>query len=839
MASVRIVRDSEIAVYEPFSWSGSPTLIQDIKSQIEKMDEEGWMAGVYTPFPDFRAITGAADELELPYTVIYPVREEPKTPPGFVPICYEPPKNLSTPQEWFEAALRESSKVFFNPYHDKRGRFTFKRGAASVSPSSEVSRPGPRLGVSHANFPQRGKELAIVQRQAKAYGWSVDEYRQMINRISDRFTPDLEIANRSVRDLEELYRTRQNTILHGLSQITLGPGALLPRDEVISHLRKQAILNQTVLAKKIRALGGVVPGEEENRPPATPPTTTPGTRGGSTSLSDYDRPFVKAFTNGLNPGWHRSKEPKEVGHSVAESRDFSGGSLPSGLTARFGIRVLPSLMKPGQFEWEVVPHFFKKGTTRQSTSYHGSEAELRNGGTLGTIKGLASGVNAAKLAAEEAFGTARRLITGDGTAPVDIASTSHVFELPKHGQTRTPSVTPPPTTPPPPAPRPVPAGTTSGSSSSSAPQFRGGITNPGKIRKTSLTSDLFGHQVGGEQVGAETAIRIANMRGWERKVGQSVEVQRSLQAIISDPRLDTVVERLKRVSKALDTQIGYTWEQRTSALRDEILKALNVDPLLSRPWPPGAQGRADLMKDKGHGSSLKMGGEVDFIGGLGVGTLPPNSPMAKIQDNRTRVLQGVNFVRAIMSAGNPDSGIERFAPNSPQTTTTTRKISPIRVGSMFDDPDEANVPPPTEAGRAYYRVHPMKKGVTPAMFVESRTELRRKDLAETAAHEYGHHLEFHLQDAPILIEKFFQNRTTNEPLEKMADLFPGSGYRSTEVTKKDAFLHPYMGLRHDPLVPGSSEMLSTAVGTLYGDPMGFLKHDPEMFRFTIGLLIRE
>jgi hypothetical protein len=63
----------------------------------------------------------------------------------------------------------------------------------------------------------------------------------------------------------------------------------------------------------------------------------------------------------------------------------------------------------------------------------------------------------------------------------------------------------------------------------------------------------------------------------------------------------------------------------------------------------------------------------------------------------------------------------------------------------------------------------------------------------TMLHEFGHFLEYHVPGITEAEKAFHEERTEGEPLVKLKDLLPHSGYKRDEKTKEDRFSDPYVG----------------------------------------------
>lgn len=98
----------------------------------------------------------------------------------------------------------------------------------------------------------------------------------------------------------------------------------------------------------------------------------------------------------------------------------------------------------------------------------------------------------------------------------------------------------------------------------------------------------------------------------------------------------------------------------------------------------------------------------------------------------------------------------------------------------------------------------------------------------TAIHELGHRFE---RAVPGILQQeteFYKRRTSGESLEWL-----GSGYGRDEKTRKDQFLHSYMGKDYG----GSAyELVSMGFEYAYTDPV-YLAKDPDMQQWILGILL--
>jgi hypothetical protein len=101
---------------------------------------------------------------------------------------------------------------------------------------------------------------------------------------------------------------------------------------------------------------------------------------------------------------------------------------------------------------------------------------------------------------------------------------------------------------------------------------------------------------------------------------------------------------------------------------------------------------------------------------------------------------------------------------------------------------------------------------------------------DVVCHEIGHWLE--QSDSQILdrIVKFHEARTKGDKPEKLKKLFPNAGYKASEETKKDNYVHPYLGkVYYSGSTIRATELLSSGLEWFYRDPYGLQERDPEFF----------
>lgn len=118
----------------------------------------------------------------------------------------------------------------------------------------------------------------------------------------------------------------------------------------------------------------------------------------------------------------------------------------------------------------------------------------------------------------------------------------------------------------------------------------------------------------------------------------------------------------------------------------------------------------------------------------------------------------------------------------------------------------------------------------------------------TVYHEIGHMVEWGNKDAERISREFIKKRTEGERLVSLLEIFPGSGFNYTEVTKPDDFISPYIGKEYR----SGTEVLSMGLQGIYTPESAFVKKrnpdgsldkklitdDPEFLNLIIGLIVK-
>ena len=116
--------------------------------------------------------------------------------------------------------------------------------------------------------------------------------------------------------------------------------------------------------------------------------------------------------------------------------------------------------------------------------------------------------------------------------------------------------------------------------------------------------------------------------------------------------------------------------------------------------------------------------------------------------------------------------------------------------------------------------------------IGSSIYISENESTEVIIHEAAHVLEGSFPGIHEKVQKFFDKRTTGDLWQSLRKL-TGKNYGKAEVTKRDQWINPYMGKKASE---GNSEILSMGMETMYDDPVGFAKKDPEYFAFMYDTL---
>lgn len=128
-------------------------------------------------------------------------------------------------------------------------------------------------------------------------------------------------------------------------------------------------------------------------------------------------------------------------------------------------------------------------------------------------------------------------------------------------------------------------------------------------------------------------------------------------------------------------------------------------------------------------------------------------------------------------------------------------------------------------------------------FIVSNTNHNEAKRISTLVHEYGHKLQRELPELDRYFVDFWHKATAGDKVEKLADLFPNLKFRSSEITKKDHFPHPYFGKMYgNASDPKPMEMLTMTFQALLGgnmdDFIALKEKSPDLFNMGLALLTR-
>lgn len=127
------------------------------------------------------------------------------------------------------------------------------------------------------------------------------------------------------------------------------------------------------------------------------------------------------------------------------------------------------------------------------------------------------------------------------------------------------------------------------------------------------------------------------------------------------------------------------------------------------------------------------------------------------------------------------------------------------------------IPVKSKRGRANFNLGTQTVNVSPT-----------GDDVPVLIHEFGHWLEFKSKDVHDSALAFYDRRTAGETPKWL-----GKGYGHKEVTRKDKFLHPYIGKDYGRI---ATEVVSMGLEYMYRDPLKLATDDPDYFDFMFNLL---
>ena len=125
---------------------------------------------------------------------------------------------------------------------------------------------------------------------------------------------------------------------------------------------------------------------------------------------------------------------------------------------------------------------------------------------------------------------------------------------------------------------------------------------------------------------------------------------------------------------------------------------------------------------------------------------------------------------------------------------------------------------------------------------DTRKGISQERRMATHVHEFGHRLQEIMPDMDALFTRLWQERTKDDKVEKLRELFPNYNYEKGEKTKKDHFPDPYWGKMYGTKDdPQPREMLTMAFQSLVGGEekrFNELFNDKELFYFVLSVFTR-
>lgn len=106
---------------------------------------------------------------------------------------------------------------------------------------------------------------------------------------------------------------------------------------------------------------------------------------------------------------------------------------------------------------------------------------------------------------------------------------------------------------------------------------------------------------------------------------------------------------------------------------------------------------------------------------------------------------------------------------------------------------------------------------------------------KTTYHEMGHRMEFLFPNIRRVEHEFYQRRTQGEQLQSLADVTKSASYRSSEKTRVDHFINPYMGKDYGSKSDSFYELLSMGMEGLYTGSIDLTK-DKDFANFILGIV---
>ena len=115
-----------------------------------------------------------------------------------------------------------------------------------------------------------------------------------------------------------------------------------------------------------------------------------------------------------------------------------------------------------------------------------------------------------------------------------------------------------------------------------------------------------------------------------------------------------------------------------------------------------------------------------------------------------------------------------------------------------------------------------------------------EEIIPTIIHEFAHRLQWLFPEIQNYYQEFFSDRTKDNiylPLNSFAGF---EDFEDSIQVKKDAFFNPYFGRIYAEDKNKGEEVMTMSFQSLFSPKHSreFLEKDPELFAFTLGLLLR-
>ena len=194
-----------------------------------------------------------------------------------------------------------------------------------------------------------------------------------------------------------------------------------------------------------------------------------------------------------------------------------------------------------------------------------------------------------------------------------------------------------------------------------------------------------------------------------------------------------------------------------------------------------------------------------------------------MHDFEKKVAEGLDMRTALKEMVNAKSKLyyTKSGIDEPKVDIVMRNLAAICGDSLKGLVSDLNIHV-QESGRSNY--------VSDTIYVS-----RDKNLSGNIYHEFSHALEYSKKSIHRAAVKFLDRRTEGEDAVLLDDLIPGIGY-GDETTKKNHFIHPYIGRQYP--YQASTEILSMGLQNFTTDKQmeSFYNADREHFALCLAAI---